>query len=152
MVPGWHASVRNLAFQGFVQFLSLLSISMVMEFTSLPTEIILSNSLATLAYLTLEGNPQPGTYLEVAGQRYLVLERRHRYLLRSGSYQLHKIALYVQQSEVIADKRFVDGRWVIGDITCLYNAQSELLRCAINPAGPCDCCSHYQQHASDPAG
>ncbi|MEO0706750.1 MAG: DUF6464 family protein, partial [Cyanobacteria bacterium J06649_5] len=29
------------------------------------------------------------------------------------------------------------------DITCTYNARSELVRCAINPSGPCSDCSHY---------
>jgi Family of unknown function (DUF6464) len=33
---------------------------------------------------------------------------------------------------------------LIGDLTCAYNARSELLRCAVNPAGPCDRCGHYR--------
>jgi hypothetical protein len=115
-----------------------------MKLNSLPAEVILSDSRFTLGHLCLDWNPQPGAYLEVEGQTYMVLERRHRYLLRSGHYQLHKIALYVQKCDVPAEVSLLDGRWVIGDLTCLYNARSELLRCALNPSGPCDRCVHHQ--------
>ena len=110
----------------------------------LPTEIVLSNNCSTLGHLYLNWNPQPGAYLEVEGQTYLVLERKHRYLLKSGRYRLHKVALYVQRTHVPVEKSLVDGRWVIGDTSCGYNARSELLRCAVNPNGPCDRCLHYQ--------
>ncbi len=108
------------------------------------TEIILSDPCSSLGHLHLDWEPQPGAYLEVEGLTYLVLERRHRYHLKAGRYQLHKATLYVQQSQVPTEKSLLDGQWVIGDITCLYNARSELLRCALNPIGPCDRCLHYQ--------
>ncbi|MBD2459923.1 hypothetical protein H6G89_02590 [Oscillatoria sp. FACHB-1407] len=115
-----------------------------MELNSPPTEIILSHPRSTLGHLRLDWNPQPGAHLELEGQTYIVLERKHRYLLKSGRYQLHQITLYVQPSQLPSEKRLVDGQWMIGDITCLYNARSELLRCAVNPEGPCDRCVHYQ--------
>lgn len=115
-----------------------------MELNSLPVEVILSHSRSTLGHLHLDWNLQPGACLEVEGQTYIVLERSHRHLLRSGRYRLHKIALYVQKFEAPAEGSLLDGRWVVGDITCLYNARSELLRCAVNPSGPCDRCVHYQ--------
>ncbi|NEQ21012.1 MAG: hypothetical protein F6K28_17650 [Microcoleus sp. SIO2G3] len=115
-----------------------------MELNSLPAEVILSHPRSILGHLYLDWNPQPGAYLEVEGQTYIILERRHRYRLRAGRYQLHQIALYVQKCDVPADITLLDGRWVIGDITCSYNARSELVRCAINPSGPCDRCVHYQ--------
>jgi Family of unknown function (DUF6464) len=115
-----------------------------MELSSLSAEIILSHSHSVLGHLSLQGNPQPGGYLEFESQTYLVLERRHHYQLKSGRYQMHKIALYVQKFDAPADVSLVNGRWVIGDITCLYNARSELLRCAINPEGSCDRCIHRQ--------
>jgi hypothetical protein len=114
-----------------------------MELNSPFTEIILNQSCSTLCHLSLDWTPEPGTYLEIERQTYLVLERRHRYQLRSGRYHLHQIALYVQTS-VPTEQSLLEGRWVIGDSTCLYNAHSEILRCAINPSGPCDRCSHYQ--------
>ena len=115
-----------------------------MELNSLPAEVILSHPPSTLGHLYLDWNPQPGAYLEFQGQTYMVLERRHRYLLRSGRYQLHKITLYVQKVDAPVEVSLLDGRWVIGDISCSYNARSELLRCAPNPSGPCDRCVHYQ--------
>ena len=115
-----------------------------MELNSLSAELILSDPLFSLGYLSLDWHPEPGAYLEFGGQTYVVLERRHRYLLKSGRYQLHKIALYVQRFDAPADVSVLNGRWVIGDITCLYNARSEMLRCAINPSGSCDRCVHHQ--------
>jgi Family of unknown function (DUF6464) len=115
-----------------------------MELNFQLTEVVLSHSRSTLGYLYLDWNPQPGANLEVEGQTYMILERRHRYRLQSGKYQLHKVTLYVQQSLLSLEKSLLDGHWVIGDATCLYNAHSELLRCAVNPDGPCDRCTYYQ--------
>ncbi|MGG6293815.1 DUF6464 family protein [Leptolyngbya sp. AN02str] len=43
------------------------------------------------------------------------------------------------------DQHYIEGLgYIIGDITCQYNARSNYLRCAINPFGPCHECSHYQ--------
>lgn len=42
------------------------------------------------------------------------------------------------------DHQYVDGiGYVIGDFTCQFNARSNYLRCAVNPSGPCQDCSHY---------
>jgi len=111
----------------------------------LPTEVILSHSLQTVGRLQLDWNPQPGALLDLEGKIYTVLERRHRYQFRAGRYHLHKIALYVQTAQHPTESTRYDGRWVVGDTTCRYNARSELLRCAINPNGPCDGCRHYEQ-------
>jgi hypothetical protein len=44
-----------------------------------------------------------------------------------------------------ADQHYVEGvGYIIGDFTCQYNARSSYIRCAINPSGPCEGCSHYQ--------
>jgi hypothetical protein len=119
-----------------------------MKLNSLPTEVILSHSKTTLGFLDLDWTPEPGTFVEVEGQTYLVLERSHRYRLVADRYHLHAIALYVQKFQTPADKSLLEGRWVIGDITCSYNARSELIRCAVNPSGPCDRCIHRQPFAS----
>jgi Family of unknown function (DUF6464) len=109
------------------------------------TELILSHSHSTLGYLDLPVTLQAGAHLEFEGQPYLILERKHQYQLKVGRYHLSKIALYVQKLEGSADGSLVDGRWMLGDVTCVYNAHSELLRCAINPMGSCDRCIHYQR-------
>lgn len=43
------------------------------------------------------------------------------------------------------DLRYVEGvGYVIGDLSCRYNAISSQLRCAVNPQGPCSECSSYE--------
>lgn len=112
--------------------------------SNLPTEIILSHPQVSLGEVHLDWHPQPGAYVEISAQSYRVLERKHRYHLRDGRYQLHKIALYVQQSHIPKERSLWARRWIIGDLSCRYNARSEVLRCAVNPDGPCEDCAHYQ--------
>lgn len=115
-----------------------------MEQDSLPTELILNDSCQSLGKVYLDWAPQPGTHVDFEGKTYIVLERRHRYHLKANRYRLHKIALYVQKTHLPEEVNLFRDRLVIGDPTCLYNAHSELLRCALNPEGPCKDCRHYQ--------
>ena len=122
-----------------------MSLQMLMESDFLPTELILTHPHQSLGSTTLDWAPQPGNYLDFQGKTYAVLERHHKYQLRSGRYQLHKIALHVQLAKRPDEKSLVNGRWIIGDASCIYNAHSEIIRCAINPHGPCESCSDYCQ-------
>ena len=97
-----------------------------------------------------ESNPQPGSFIEVDRKIYVILERRHRYQLKMSRYVLERITLYVQATETPFDKTWVEGRWVIGNIDCKYNARSVLIRCAVNPAGPCDRCPNFQPLSTAP--
>ena len=115
-----------------------------MESDSLPTEVILTHPRQTIGNIKLDWTPQPGNYLDIEGKTYAVLERRHRYQLRSGRYQLQKIALYVQSAPRPTEQSLVNRHWVLGDASCRFNAHSELLRCAVNPLGPCDRCRFYE--------
>jgi hypothetical protein len=115
-----------------------------MDSDTVRIEVILSQSYTSLGYHALGQNVQPGGFLELEGQTYQILERRHRYQFKAGRYQLHHVALYVQKSQVPDERQLLDGYWVIGDPTCAYNALSSVLRCAVNPSGPCDRCIHYQ--------
>jgi hypothetical protein len=112
---------------------------------SLPTEVILSNPRQSLGYVKLDWSPQPGTYFDFEGETYTVLERRHRYQYKAGQYQLEKIALCVQRVQHPEERSFWNGRWVMGDATCSFNARSELMRCAVNPSGPCCNCRYYEK-------
>jgi hypothetical protein len=114
-----------------------------MEQPALPTEVILTQSKQTLGRIELDWTPEPGSYVDFEGQTYAVLERRHQYNLRSGKYCLNKISIYVQTAQRPDEMTLIDGRWVIGDATCLYNARSAMIRCAVNTAGPCEGCRHY---------
>jgi len=118
-----------------------------MELDYLPTEVILTHPRQSLGSVQLDWIPQPGNYLDLEGQSYAVLERRHRYQLKAGRYRLHKISIYVQSAQRPVEKSLIEGRWVIGDAICRFNAHSELIRCAVNPEGPCDGCRFFEQSA-----
>ncbi|MBD2020717.1 hypothetical protein H6F43_11045 [Leptolyngbya sp. FACHB-36] len=115
-----------------------------MEPSSLLTEVILTHPQRSLGTVQLDWAPQPGAYLDLEGKTYTVLERHHRYQFRGGRYRLHRIAIYVQKAQRPLEKNLVDGRWVLGDVTCRFNAQSELICCAVNPIGPCQGCRDYE--------
>ncbi len=110
-----------------------------MEPHTILTEIHLCHPSQSLGYVYLEDSPQPGTQFEVEGQQYTVLERHHRYQLQTNRYQLHHIALYVQP--VVTEA--INKTGSVGDVNCQYNAHSALLRCAINPNGPCHDCAFF---------
>lgn len=47
------------------------------------------------------------------------------------------------------DAHYVEGiGYLIGDISCEYNARSSYIRCAVNPDGPCQDCRFYQPTSS----
>ncbi|MBW4661601.1 MAG: hypothetical protein KME15_23270 [Drouetiella hepatica Uher 2000/2452] len=52
----------------------------------------------------------------------------------------------LQHSLRSPDQHYVEGiGYIIGDLTCKFNARSSYIRCAVNPSGSCQDCSHYQQ-------
>lgn len=92
---------------------------------------------------SLDAVPQPGRWLECGDRSFLVLQRRHRYQLRGGRYELASVALQVKPQRQPSDARLWKQGWVIGDPSCRFNARSPLLRCAVLPDGPCERCAHY---------
>lgn len=45
----------------------------------------------------------------------------------------------------LGDRYYLEGvGYLIGDISCRYNARSGYLRCAVNPQGPCEGCRYYE--------
>ena len=119
-----------------------------MDISSLPTEVRRASSDRPIAKIYLDWMPQPGNYVDVDGKAYIVLERRHRYHLRRGQYQLAQVVIYVQDApiEQEQERTLWEGRWVLGDASCIYSAHSELLRCAVNPAGPCEGCRYFEKN------
>ncbi len=48
-----------------------------------------------------------------------------------------------------AEFRYIDGvGYVIGDLSCQFNARSPHMRCAVNPFGPCKNCTAYETKAN----
>lgn len=44
-----------------------------------------------------------------------------------------------------ADRYYLEGvGYLVGDISCKFNARSGYVRCAVNPSGPCHDCRHYE--------
>ncbi|MDX2255660.1 MAG: DUF6464 family protein [Pseudanabaenaceae cyanobacterium bins.39] len=115
-----------------------------MEVLDVPTEIRTFNPEHTIGKVYFDWMPQPGNYIDVDGITYTVLERRHRYQFRRGKYNLFRVLIYVQIAPEAPERSYLDGRWVIGDIQCKYNARSEILRCAVNPQGPCQGCKSWE--------
>jgi hypothetical protein len=114
-----------------------------MEISTIPTEIHTLHPESILGKVYLDSIPQPGENLDLEGKTYTILERRHRYQFRQGKYNLFRVLVYVQSAPENLDRNLVDGRWIIGDGTCQYNAKSEMIRCAVNPLGPCQGCQFW---------
>ena len=101
--------------------------------------------------LSVDADLQPGAYLLYEGQTYAVLERRHQYQFRRGRYRLCKVVLHLQPVSRATEQSWVDGDWVLGKADCRFSAQSRLVRCAVNPAGPCEGCTAYEPATDEPA-
>ncbi|WP_055076433.1 DUF6464 family protein [Pseudanabaena sp. 'Roaring Creek'] len=115
-----------------------------MEILAVPTEVCTLHPENTLGKIYLDWMPQPGDYIDLEGKTYRILERRHRYQFRRGKYNLFRVVVYVQPAPENLDRSLIDGRWIIGDANCHYNALSELIRCAVNPNGPCAGCRFWE--------
>ncbi len=51
----------------------------------------------------------------------------------------------MQRNQLPTDRYYLEGvGYLIGDISCQFNARSAYIRCAVNPSGPCDTCRHYE--------
>ena len=74
-----------------------------------------------------------------------VRKRWHQKLERT-----QRIIKYLHQNESLLELNR-DGylgireQLTIGDTSCLYNAKSPYLRCAIAPESACDNCPHYEK-------
>jgi Family of unknown function (DUF6464) len=42
------------------------------------------------------------------------------------------------------EEKYIEGiGYIIGDVSCKYNARSPYMRCAVNPSGLCEGCRDY---------
>ena len=53
---------------------------------------------------------------------------------------------YNRNAYALRERHRPTTKYFIGDTTCINNAHSPYIRCAINPEGPCDQCIHYENH------
>ncbi len=106
-------------------------------------EIRQSGSDLVLDRFEIDEPPHPGRWFLHRDTSYLVMQRRHRYRLQSGSYQLSSVILMVKPQVQPKDAQLFRHGWVIGDPNCRFNARSPLIRCAVLPEGPCERCTHW---------
>ncbi|MEM1167785.1 MAG: DUF6464 family protein [Cyanobacteria bacterium P01_H01_bin.35] len=73
----------------------------------------------------------------------------HKFKARTRE-RLNSVRLAVNYREITsissqAEQPYIQGvGYIIGDITCKFNARSSQVRCAVNPLGPCKGCRDYQ--------
>jgi hypothetical protein len=66
--------------------------------------------------------------------------RRHIAAMDAASYRRSYKRIHRDPEE-----QYVEGvGYIIGDITCIYNARSPYIRCAVNPGGLCQDCRYYE--------
>lgn len=117
---------------------------MLLKKNLLPTEIILTPTRQCIGKLHLDRRLQPGNYMEFEGKTYAILERHHFYQYRVGGYRFDKATLHVQESKIPEETTLIGDRYVIGNAACKFNARSEIMRCAVNPEGPCQGCRLFE--------
>jgi hypothetical protein len=71
--------------------------------------------------------PRQYQFTEPSGESFQVLE---------GRFEVTREAIVLPRINAIN---------AIGDTTCQYNARSRMIRCAVNPCGPCEGCQHYEK-------
>ncbi|QSJ18493.1 hypothetical protein JYQ62_06880 [Nostoc sp. UHCC 0702] len=70
---------------------------------------------------------------------------RTRSRMRQAAMSLSGVRIRQNIPPVEGDRYYLDGvGYLIGDISCKFNAKSGYIRCAVNPSGPCQGCRHYE--------
>ncbi|MEH1802855.1 MAG: DUF6464 family protein [Nostoc sp.] len=70
---------------------------------------------------------------------------RSRLRLRQAAMNFPTVQGRQNVRPVESDRYYLEGvGYLIGDISCKFNARSGYIRCAVNPDGPCNGCRHYE--------
>ena len=113
--------------------------------------ILLLSSLPSLVYLVIFCKAKERWRMRLRRSQILANypQRNHRALSHQDLYRNQSLRRGFadrdrEDSSVNSHRRPVT-KYFIGDTTCVHNAHSPYLRCAINPCGPCDECPHYEK-------
>lgn len=69
-----------------------------------------------------------------------------RLRLRQAALNMSRIRVRQNIISMEGDRYYLEGvGYLIGDISCKFNAQSGYIRCAVNPSGPCENCRYYEK-------
>ncbi|HYW18527.1 MAG TPA: DUF6464 family protein [Nodularia sp. (in: cyanobacteria)] len=72
-------------------------------------------------------------------------QARTRRTMRQAATNFSQRRIRDQIRPVEGDRYYLEGvGYLIGDISCQFNARSGYMRCAVNPSGPCQGCRHYE--------
>lgn len=70
---------------------------------------------------------------------------RTRSQFRQAAMTIHRRQVQQNTRPQPSDRYYLEGvGYLIGDISCQFNARSGYLRCAVNPNGPCEACRYYE--------
>ena len=98
-------------------------------------ELRQAGSDVLLDRLQLDAPPPPGRWVELNGMSYLVMQRRHRYQLRNGRYQIspgfeHLLhALFVHEDAALIESIPPRTAFKIPSVPCAWLAQVLWNRC-----------------------
>ena len=111
--------------------------------------ILLLSSLPSLVYLLVFRQAKARWQMRLRRAQILT-NLHHRNLLHNERYRGSTLSSgfvhRVRDNSPSGNYRRPVTKYYIGDTTCINNAHSPYLRCAINPSGPCDECPHYEKH------
>lgn len=72
-------------------------------------------------------------------------QSRTRSRLRQAATNCSRMRIQQNIIPVESDRYYLESvGYLVGDISCRFNARSGYLRCAINPSGPCQGCRYYE--------
>ncbi len=72
-------------------------------------------------------------------------QSRTRLLFRRAVMSIPREQIRISTITEASDRYYLEGvGYLIGDISCKYNARSGYLRCAVNPSGPCENCRYFE--------
>ncbi len=72
-------------------------------------------------------------------------QRQRAHSRRLTVVESHSSRRFYKRMSRDPEEQYVEGvGYVIGDLSCTYNARSPYIRCAVNPDGLCQDCRHYR--------
>jgi hypothetical protein len=70
---------------------------------------------------------------------------RSRLRIRQAAMNLSEVRTRQNLRQMEGDRYYLEGvGYLVGDISCKFNARSGYIRCAVNPDGPCQECRYYE--------
>lgn len=106
--------------------------------------ILIFSILPSLVYLLIFQKVKKRWQTRLRRDQIFTGYRHHNYRGRRH----HDTYDYRQNSASLREHRRPVTKYFIGDTSCVNNAHSPYIRCAVNPHGPCNGCTHYEKHDS----